>query len=46
VIVGGGDGSIMWVVHSCIENNIDINKVVIGIIPFGTGNDFSRSTGI
>ena len=25
-----------------IKNNIDFNLCPIGVIPFGTGNDFSR----
>ncbi len=45
VIVGGGDGSIMWAVQEMISAHIDFQKCVIGTIPFGTGNDFSRVLG-
>ena len=41
-IVCGGDGTIMWVVSELIKNNINVVSVPIGIIPLGTGNDFSR----
>lgn len=45
VIVGGGDGSIMWAVQEMIAAHVNFEKLVIGTIPFGTGNDFSRVTG-
>lgn len=45
VIVGGGDGTVMWVVEEMIKYNIDVEKCPIGIVPFGTGNDFSRVLG-
>lgn len=45
VIVCGGDGTVLWVVEEIVKYNIDLNNVMIGIIPIGTGNDFSRSTG-
>jgi diacylglycerol kinase (ATP) len=41
-IVCGGDGTVMWVVSELVKANIKIAKCPIGIIPFGTGNDFSR----
>ena len=33
----------MWVVECFVEYDIDPMKVPIGIIPLGTGNDFSRN---
>ncbi len=45
IIVCGGDGSVMWVVEEMILYKIDHEKCPIGILPFGTGNDFSRSLG-
>jgi len=45
VIVGGGDGTVLWVVGEMIKVGIDLSKCPIGIIPFGTGNDFSRVLG-
>lgn len=35
----------MWVVEEMIKNNIDVEQCPIGIVPFGTGNDFSRVLG-
>jgi len=46
VIVGGGDGTIMWVVEEAERYGIDVFKRLhIGIVPLGTGNDFSRAAG-
>lgn len=45
VIICGGDGTILWVVSSVINFGIDPNDVCFGVIPIGTGNDFSRSLG-
>jgi diacylglycerol kinase (ATP) len=45
VIVGGGDGSIMWAVQEMISAEVSFEKCAIGTIPFGTGNDFSRVLG-
>ena len=44
-IVAGGDGTIVWVVEECIKKGIDLQKLPIGIVPLGTGNDFSRTMG-
>ena len=44
-IVCGGDGTVLWVVNAIIDHGIDIHKVPIGIVPIGTGNDFSRMMG-
>lgn len=41
VIVCGGDGTVMWVIHELLDHQIDVNNCPIGIIPFGTGNDLS-----
>lgn len=45
VIICGGDGTILWVVNEVIKVGIDPEKVCFGVIPIGTGNDFSRSLG-
>jgi len=45
VIVGGGDGTVLWVVEEMLKAGIDFNKCALGVIPFGTGNDFSRVLG-
>ena len=44
-IVCGGDGTVMWVVDKLMENNVDTCECPIGIVPYGTGNDFSRVLG-
>jgi diacylglycerol kinase family enzyme len=41
----GGDGTIPWVLKLALDAKIDFEKVAIGIVPIGTGNDFSRSVG-
>lgn len=45
VIICGGDGTILWVVSEVMKAKIDPEKICFGIIPIGTGNDFSRSLG-
>lgn len=45
VVICGGDGTIPWVLSELLAIGIDLTKIVIGIIPIGTGNDFSRSIG-
>jgi len=45
VMVAGGDGTVMWVISELTATGVDVDRVVVGHIPFGTGNDFSRSTG-
>lgn len=35
----------MWVVQEMHKHKVDMDKVAIGVIPFGTGNDFSRVLG-
>mmetsp|Transcript_74539 Transcript_74539/g.155388 ORF Transcript_74539/g.155388 Transcript_74539/m.155388 type:complete len:488 (+) Transcript_74539:128-1591(+) len=45
-IVGGGDGTVMWA--DCVATQHGINtstQIIYGIIPLGTGNDFSRVAG-
>lgn len=45
VMVAGGDGTVAWVLIELIKTGVDMRGVAVGHIPFGTGNDFSRSTG-
>ena len=35
----------MWVIDEMINFEIEMSKCPIGIVPFGTGNDFSRVLG-
>ncbi|KAL7065829.1 diacylglycerol kinase catalytic domain-containing family protein [Cryptosporidium serpentis] len=43
IIAAGGDGTVMWCVNELEATEINFEYVVIGVIPFGTGNDFSRA---
>lgn len=45
VIVVGGDGTIPWVLGEVLNEGINLARITLGIIPIGTGNDFSRSLG-
>eukprot|EP00929_Paragymnodinium_shiwhaense_P059278 TRINITY_DN29695_c0_g1_i1.p1 TRINITY_DN29695_c0_g1~~TRINITY_DN29695_c0_g1_i1.p1 ORF type:complete len:494 (-),score=94.56 TRINITY_DN29695_c0_g1_i1:192-1673(-) len=46
VIAAGGDGTLKWVVQEAIRHGIDhTSDCLWGILPLGTGNDFSRSLG-
>jgi len=35
----------MWVVSEMIKHNLNIPHIPIGVVPFGTGNDFARVLG-
>lgn len=41
-IVCGGDGTVMWVMKQFERYGINPLETPVGIIPTGTGNDFSR----
>ena len=43
VVAIGGDGTINEVVNGL---SADFGRVTLGIIPWGTGNDFARSIGV
>ncbi|KAF7458169.1 diacylglycerol kinase [Cryptosporidium felis] len=43
IIAAGGDGTVMWCVSELEKTNVNFDRLVIGVIPFGTGNDFSRA---
>ena len=45
VIVAGGDGSLHAVIQSLFGAG-DLDTVVLGLIPLGTGNDFARGAGV
>jgi len=45
-IVGGGDGTVMWADTEATKAGIDTpSQISFGIVPLGTGNDFSRVAG-
>jgi diacylglycerol kinase (ATP) len=35
----------MWMIEEAINKNLNFDEFSIGILPFGTGNDFARATG-
>ncbi|GBG30125.1 Diacylglycerol kinase [Hondaea fermentalgiana] len=43
VVAAGGDGTVKWVLSELIRCGLE--HLPIGVIPFGTGNDFSRAMG-
>lgn len=46
-VSAGGDGTLNETINGAIlQRNIPHNQIVIGIIPIGTGNDWSRMFGI
>lgn len=45
IIVAGGDGSLIWAIQSCIEQNLEISCIEFGILPFGSGNDLAGTLG-
>ncbi|CAJ1435873.1 unnamed protein product [Effrenium voratum] len=45
-VVGGGDGTVMWADAEAQKHGINTpTQVIWGIVPLGTGNDFSRVAG-
>lgn len=42
-VMAGGDGTVLWGISEIWEHNIDESKIAIGVIPYGTGNDFARA---
>jgi len=45
VVVAGGDGS-LHVMLDALRRRQELDDVVLGLLPLGTGNDFARGTGI
>ncbi len=45
IVVAGGDGSLHAVI-SALYRRHDLDKLTLGLLPLGTGNDFARGTGI
>lgn len=44
-IVAGGDGTLTWAVQKMIDADLPLDRIALGIMPFGTGNDFGNATG-
>jgi Sphingosine kinase and enzymes related to eukaryotic diacylglycerol kinase len=45
VFIAGGDGSLIPIIEEIILEKIDLSRVHFGVLPFGTGNDFSSMFG-
>lgn len=45
LLVAGGDGTAMWAISELLKHNIDPDKLIVGVLPFGTGNDFAHAMG-
>ena len=43
--MGGGDGTVSWIINDLAGNSIRISNLIFGILPIGTGNDMCRSLG-
>lgn len=46
IIVMGGDGTFSEVIDGLLKSSKDLSKVNVGLIPFGTGNDWGRYWGL
>ena len=44
-IVIGGDGTLNIFVNAVMESKVNSSEIFVALIPFGTGNDWSRSNG-
>ena len=44
-LIGGGDGTVLSMIDSFINNGTDINYCIFGHIPLGTGNDLANTLG-
>jgi diacylglycerol kinase family enzyme len=45
ILIAGGDGSVLSIIEDFHKNEIDINRLIFGIMPMGTGNDLCHSLG-
>ena len=45
ILIAGGDGSVLSIIEDLYKDNIDINRLVFGVFPVGTGNDLCHSLG-
>lgn len=45
VIIGGGDGTVMWLIEDLKNSDIDIRKCIFGVVPLGNSNDLSNALG-
>jgi diacylglycerol kinase (ATP) len=45
VLIAGGDGTVLSLIETLNTSNININHLIFGHIPLGTGNDLSNALG-
>ena len=45
VIIAGGDGSLIWAIETFVKEEIFLERIHFGILPFGSGNDLSAMLG-
>lgn len=45
VLASGGDGTVIWVIQELIFHKPVYKNLAVGMLPLGTGNDFSIATG-
>ncbi len=45
-LVVGGDGTLNEVVNALLVSGADLNQILVGVIPSGTGNDWARTHNI
>jgi len=45
ILIAGGDGSVLSIIEDLHKEKIDINRLIFGVLPMGTGNDLCHSLG-
>ncbi|MCQ2821176.1 MAG: hypothetical protein MJ252_28280 [archaeon] len=45
ILIAGGDGTVLSIVKEMNKNKINLERLVFGPMPFGTGNDLSNALG-
>ena len=45
VLIAGGDGTVLSIIETLNNSNINISNLIFGHIPLGTGNDLSNALG-
>ncbi|KAL8438882.1 hypothetical protein Efla_005362 [Eimeria flavescens] len=45
ILVAGGDGTVMWCVDEMTNTGVDCDVCAVGVVPYGTGNDFANALG-
>jgi diacylglycerol kinase (ATP) len=45
LIMAGGDGSLINLIMNAQNAGVDIKTLKFCVLPYGTGNDFARTTG-